>query len=587
MKKRIFTLSVVSLLALVATGCSADVTKKTQEGADVIVTIKNNGEELTYTANDLFDDYLSTTSGASAAFSAVYDVLLSVGVEGTQEMTNFVNQKVADLQNDAKQSAAANGTSYKEELSNALESEGAEDIKEFKEIKALSWKKDKFEKEYYDQQMYSEKMNSETVEVTEDKYKLSQEFIENENPYHVRHILIKTSSGSNSFLPDAEVLSEDEAIKLGNTIKNLASEGSTFGQVALDFSEDGSSENFGALNELMGRSTQYVNEFKFAVFQYDAYLNKLLDNGAESLDIPESVEGVSETTEAVLSDTMKLIPFSVAEALVDNASITKDVNGDNYKDGKEQYFPRNYLFSHYFSNHGLNFIFRGQSGNTSSHFKANEEVNKAFASFFTENGYTGNERDILCDEKGNPILVTRAGSGYEGVHFIVVENSPLVNENRLVDGAYPSGYTYSSNEELKYYSVNVPKNSDDVTLDKRYVTFVDSKQNDYDKRATEIKNAVKSYDSNVKFRFYEKIMKKIQADGKYTVTIKAEIEEAINEYMSSTRNKAQRAKEVSYENSWKDYVRLLVTQEAFAQYKVTEEVITKNFEVKDSFKNVK
>ena len=119
MKKRIFTLSVVSLLALAATGCSSKtVTKKTVDGEDVIVTLKGNNEEITYTANDLFEDYLSTTSGASAAFSAVYDVLVNAGVESTQEMINAINTSVANLQNTARQNAISNGTSYKEEISN-------------------------------------------------------------------------------------------------------------------------------------------------------------------------------------------------------------------------------------------------------------------------------------------------------------------------------------------------------------------------------------------------------------------------------------------------------------------------------------
>ncbi len=598
MKKRIFTLSVVSLLALVATGCSSDVKAKVNANdEDVIVTIKRDGEEITYTADDLFNDYLSTSAGASAAFSAVYDVLISTGVEGTQEMENSVNNSIADLQNNAKTNAATNGTSYKEEESNLLESAGAEDLDEYKSIQELNWKKNKFENNFYDQQMYDKKMNNETVDTSNGQYALSKEFIENENPYHVRHILIKTSSSGSSFLPEAETLSESEAIKLGNTIKNLASDSSTFGQVALDFSEDGSSENFGSLNELMGRSTSYVNEFKFAVFQYDAYLNKDVKDGSTSLDIPEKVDGVEETTENVLKNSMKLIPFSIADALIDNANITtlkdKENKGEDYKyDGKEKYYPRNYLFNQYFSNHGLNFIFRGKSGNTSRHFRSNEQVNTLFADFFTANSYTGDERDILCDEKGNPILVTRAGtgsgdSGYQGIHFIVIENSPLINENKATNGVYPSDYVYSSAEELKYYSVNVPKNSDDVTQDKRYVTFVDATQSDYDTRADEIKNAVKSYDSNVNFRLYEKIYDQLKASDKYAIKIKDEIEASINEYISSTRNKTQRSKETTYKDSWKTYIRQLVTQAQFANYKIDESIIIENFDVKESFNNIK
>lgn len=597
MKKHIFTLSVVSLLALAATGCSSDVTKKTigDNKDDVIVTLKNNGEEITYTANDLFDDYLSTTAGASATFSAVYDVLIGAGVEVTQEMTNEVSSKVADLQNTAKQNAATNGTSYKEELSNSLDSAGAEDLDEYAKIYELSLKKKKFEDNYYDSQMYNEKMNDSIVEVDADHYQLSKEFIEKENPYHVRHILIKTSSSGTSFLPDSETISKDESIKLGNVIKNLASGSSTFGQVALDFSDDGSSSSFGSLNELMGRTTSYVNEFKYAVFQYDAFLNPLVTEGQKSLNIPETVDGIDETTKDVLNDSVGFIPFNVADALIKYADITKDKDNNNYKEGAEKYFPRNYLFNHYFSNHGLSFIFRGKSSIQSKNFRSNVTINEKFNEYFTANGYTGNERDILCDETGNPILVTRAGTGsgddgYQGIHFIVIENSPLVNENRLnAEGtAYKDGFSYSVNEELKYYSVNVPKNSDDVTNDKRYVTFLDAKHTEYSDRASEIKSAVKSFDSNLNFRLYEKILNQLQTSSKYVVTIKEEIAQTINTYIESTRNKTERNTETTYKDSWKTYIRQLVTQQEFAGYKVSYDEINNNFfSTGESFEKIK
>lgn len=593
MKKRIFTLSVVSLLAIAATGCSSDVTKKTINGEDVIVSIKKDGEEITYTANEVFSDYLDTTDGASAAFSAVYDVLVGAAVETTQELDNQADNRVTELENNARTSAQSNGTTYKEELSNALDSAGAEDVDEYREIQLLSLKKTKFEDNYYDSQMYEGKMDSTTTITPEgDQYELSLEYLENENPYHVRHILIETSSSGDSFLPDAETLTEDEAIKLGNTIKNLASDSSTFGQVALDFSDDSSSTSYGNLNELMGRSTSYVNEFKFAIFQYDAYLNTdLITDGATSLAIPNQVDGVSETTEEVLKDNIQVIPYAVADELIEYADITKDKNGDNYKEGSEKYFPRNYLFDKYFSNHGLNFIVRGESNIQSSNFRSIETINTVLASTFESLGYTGSQRDVLCDEKGNPILVTRAGSGssdsgYQGIHFIVIENSPLINENRVENGAYTAGWTYSLTEELKYYSVDVPKTSDDVSNDKRYVTFIDSKQTDYNQRANEIISAVKGYDSNINFRLYEKLKEEL-ATKNYTVTINETISNAIDNYIESTRNKTLRNTETTYEDSWKTYIRQLLTQDQFAKYAVDVTTITSNFDVPSTFGDVR
>ena len=75
MKKRIIALSALSILGTMGLSGCKDVTDYVVDGKDVIVTIGSGDARENYTADDLFDDYLSTSSGASAAFNAVYDVL--------------------------------------------------------------------------------------------------------------------------------------------------------------------------------------------------------------------------------------------------------------------------------------------------------------------------------------------------------------------------------------------------------------------------------------------------------------------------------------------------------------------------------
>ena len=104
MNKRIVTLSVVSLLALMGmSGC--EVSEKQVDGKDVIVTLGSGANEENFTADELFGDYLNTASGASSAFSAVYDVLVGAAVEETQEIKNYVDSDITDLQEKAERKA--------------------------------------------------------------------------------------------------------------------------------------------------------------------------------------------------------------------------------------------------------------------------------------------------------------------------------------------------------------------------------------------------------------------------------------------------------------------------------------------------
>lgn len=582
-KKHIVALSAAGLLSISAlVGCSSKTSPLTVDGEEVLVSIESDGSKETYTADELFGKYLSTASGAAAAFSAVYDVLIRKGVPITQEIQNEVNTQVAELQQDASDNASSNGTTYNEELSKLLESAGADDLADLSKIKELALQKTKFEDDYYDSQIFSGTMTDTIEPVTDEdqfsQYYLSKEFIKNENPYHIRHILVKVSATGTSFLPSAQTITADEAKKLANTIKDLASPAVTFGQVVQTYSDDSSVSSFGSLNEIMGRTTGYVDEFKYAVFQYDAYYNSLVTDGAKSLGIPDEVrlsddgEEVTTATQKssdVMSNSLMRIPYAAAEALLKYAEYTKDKDGNNYKDGKDIYYPRNIIFNEYFNNHGLSVITRGESSTVQSNTNF-KHVAKLSATDETKD-------DILCDENGRPILVTRAGtgegdSGYQGIHFIIIENSPLINE----ENASRDDYEYSLEQELKYYSIDVPRTGSDISKDKRYVTFIDSGRGDYSDRAGEIESAIKGYDSNIRFRFYEKVLSDLTKQG-YVVTLDEKIEESINTYISSTRAKSDLTKKENYEDSWTSYLRKLVTQKEFSSTKIKLDEI-KNFD---------
>lgn len=72
MKKQLLLLSMIGLLTLA--GCGDVNQQKGDNGEQIIVKIGDQN----YTANDLFENYSSTSTGASQYYNAVYDVLVNV-----------------------------------------------------------------------------------------------------------------------------------------------------------------------------------------------------------------------------------------------------------------------------------------------------------------------------------------------------------------------------------------------------------------------------------------------------------------------------------------------------------------------------
>ena len=150
MNKRIITLSLMGLLTLgTLTGCSnVKAEKVTTDGQTKEVIVKVGDKN--YTADDLFAEYSGTTSGASAYYNAIYDVLIREAQPITTTITNAVNSRIDDFTEKAKEQASNNSTTYKTELSALLEDEGVNNLKELREIYTLDEQKKVYEDKYYD-----------------------------------------------------------------------------------------------------------------------------------------------------------------------------------------------------------------------------------------------------------------------------------------------------------------------------------------------------------------------------------------------------------------------------------------------------
>ena len=108
--------------------------------------------------------------------------------------------------------------------------------------------------------------------------------------------------------------------------------------------------------------------------------------------------------------------------------------------------------------------------------------------------------DVLVDETGRPILVTRSGSGsgdsdsgYQGIFFIIAQRSPFVKSS---DQSVSDLLTSLD----AYWTMDVPASNADVSKMNTYVTYIKGTNEDYEKRAELIETNVKGFDSHMNFR---------------------------------------------------------------------------------------
>ena len=561
MKKRLLTLSMVSLLTLGLASCSDVDAKKTSDGKDIIVSIETEGGVVNYTADDLLNHYSSTETGVKAYYNAIYDVLVRHDQEITPEMSTTIEEEMEKFLNTCKTNASNNGTTYKTELSNSLEAEGVETTGELRELKELNVQKTKYSENFYDQGL--------------EDGTFAKKYIEEKAPYHIRHILIKTDDVSGSSVYNKEI-SKEESKKIYSIISRLASGKTTFGDVAYDASDDSSNSLYGSVG-IMDFDTGFVSEFKYGVYYYDAFLSGKNDTGKtqeqllEMLRIPSSIElgeGNTLNTKEVLDNSVFTVPYSAVEMFQAYADTTKTIDNKTYTDEivsgsvrqsiTSNYYPRNVLFNTYFNNHGLTFITDEGFGDTTGN--ANWTTPNAELKAVLGENFDGK---ILTDN-GNPILVTYNPS--TGLHFMIIEKSPI-NQKYT---SYTSYENKSEGEEvalnnleeelLHYYSLDVPSGSANVTNDNRFVTYIKTTRTEYDKRATTLENKFKSYDSNMEYKIFESLIYDDNGTIRTDVTIDEKILNTILTYIKDQRANTEYSTLESNVASWTTYLQLLEFQ---------------------------
>ena len=641
----------MSILAIASlTACDDDYTypdAKWKEG--IIVNV--DGKDYKY--DEIYQLFDNSKGSAQAYFNVAKNILAQLVTPKTDTMLSNVDTKINDLKNTWKTNARTNNTSYKEEQEKTFDSENVEDLDELREKYISQQQVEKNSQDFYEINANGVTDPSYTYYISE---QMTKDYVTNQAPYHVSHVLVKVDASSDGEGYWNGKITADNAKKIGNAVRMLASSDS-FGSVAQLVSEDeGSAKMYGELvtttegsqSVAMEKTTSYINEFKLGLYAYEAYLNpktkaaevntavraSLRVPGQAAVSSSFDYENDTAVSELITDGTLVGkngafgIPLSKALTLGYVADVEKNiVDGSKVDYASETQYPRNILFNNYFNYHGVNFLYddsdtyeaeflkdaievgahsdktiltlnavkdklpskyaeyeyvKGQlSKIDAGKFKTVEGIsdnlyNYDFDAFTKKSVLTKipTSKKILVekDTDTNPVIIVRGGSsGYQGIHFIVVNNDPFVN----------------SQNTYQYYRTNIPDASADPASAKsadystnpsliNYVKADINSNTTYNARRDAVVAAVKASDSNIDFRLYEENIKKFGAD-KFNELL-GDYAGIINKYIEITKESSELGKNSSLDESWETYIQTLALQEEITPRGLVPEVCVSAFE---------
>ncbi|MEY3431862.1 MAG: hypothetical protein RIS53_760 [Bacillota bacterium] len=531
MNRTKFAIASFALATLVTlSACSNPVT---ENGDGYLITMKDkDGNSTGYTADQLFGNYRENEFGVSKFVESVTELVIRNQINQEDAETQALKAEIlrkADISVDgvketARNNASTNGTNYNDELNTLLESYNVEDLEELKDYFAYRTMKQEVEDRYFDDNLSSFVLGDE----------FGPGYLNERLPYHVKHILVKVSAAGADLYNGR--ITEAEAKKLYAVANRLAVQrnGETFGEVAREMSEDGSKEQFGDLG-IMSKATSFVNEFKLGIYAYDSVFNQNAEvvEKREQLNVPETALDYFDEL------GLATIPFHAFVSLDQYANVIKDINGNPVNNNDTLYYPRNIIFNEYFNRHNIAVVTPESLGGGDFNYDGFRVVPEL------------NNQRVLTDENGKVILVVRAGtgsgeSGYQGIHFIVVERSALVD---VQDGV--------SLED--YYTTEIPGTPNYPTANgEDLVTFVNfnvTTTANYKTRAETVTNEIRNFDRFFNFRMLEQLI----AEQALTF-VDEDLESAVLNYMDVTRRSAAFDQNLQEINTWNTYIEFLQYQ---------------------------
>lgn len=411
MKKKI--LSFIMLFAV--TLCFAGGCKNDNEDQGVLV---KDGKEVVarindeyYTADQLYEDMIDASTNAEYLYQELEDLLIKTVVPITDSMKNRINNEIEKWKKDIKENAIVNGTSYKDELKNALAEEGVTSEEELYDKKAFALQEEIITNQYW--------KNAESDYYTS--------YFSNNYVYHVSQILVSVSTYGNKDYFASEV-TDSTAKKLYTVVNQLIS-GVPFYQIAEVYSDDTSTKaNGGDLGLITLNDTSIPDEVKYALASYSIkYENAKLDQPEYMSDFYDSgIEAIAEKYINVLGEKYEDVTTHITAT-------------DSALSGSIRMRAKNILFNNLFNSRTFRFLQADQvSGNTEKMENIKLSVDEsAIYELAAE------DQNIVVNDFGTPIIVVRSD---KGIHFLSITKSAFADKEDL----------------MKYYSKEI--NDDDEVL---------------------------------------------------------------------------------------------------------------------------
>lgn len=535
---------VTAFAAMSLAGCNE--VKYSPEG--YILTYTNAaGETLHYSADDLFKDYYEDSSKVSSMFDSIYKLVVrnyfvaeEAGKAKYSEVLKNAKNDVEGVKSKAEENAKTNSTSYDDEFDALLKSYSCDDEDELLEHFIYERELKEFNDQFYEN----------NIELLRDSKKSEEDpnaydgYIDTKLPYHVRHILVKISdSGTTNYYNSS--VDKDNAIKLWDVANALREGTDTFGNIAKYLSDDTSASSYGDLG-IMDKDTSFVNEFKLGIYAYENIYNNTTKSAAASSKIAMSESIINAYKDVADESGIAKVPYGVFEAIKQYADVTKDNMNRDVNDGAAIFYPRNILFNKYLNKHVVAVITpddieTGSTDYDNDSFKNIDGLGK-----------------VLCTKDGQPILLARAGtSDYQGVHFIVVQRTPLVDE---VNGVKLSQYYTTKRPDQEGY----PKDENGKPL-RTYVNFLDQEIKEYKTRAEAVESKVKGFDSALNKFIYKKYVEseKIKFSD-------PDLQAQIDKWIAAAAFKKEFDESLSWNETWEKYIETLKVQNAERENLVAE-----------------
>lgn len=602
-KNLALALTVFSTVAL----SSCSIKEKEDFALDYSYTDPTTGKTATkeITAQDILDRYITRqgSTSAKAYYDTIYEVALrqEFSTGKFKDRASYIKNQVETSIKEEKDKANSSNVSWETYLNDTLGYTDSTMSTSDKEHALYLDKEVSFMKEEASDKFYEsfKQRNPEKDTASEEDIKLynmvygENGYLNTKLPYHVRDIIIKVDADASNYTTGE--ISSTNAKDLYDLISELTRSKAgtnTYSDIANKYSDDTTSssvtdDNLAYGEHLMDLDTSFINEFKLGIYTYDSLFNEetkdnsLKENFLMPSDVEEDLENIG----------VRYIPY---EAVV-KLNEYKDV--EKYKDpttgqeltvneGLTKYYPRNIIFNKYFNSHNISFIVNEKVDSsdpeneyvlTDTGVTVKSDINEDGSYNYTNEAYfeegtsealhfqaiEGLDKEVLCDEKGNPIIVTRSETSNAGIHFVVIEKSALEDQttadvklNEYYAPVTPILQNGQDSEGNPYYNSDFPTDETGSQLS----TFVNSNFSTnvegYNKRVNYLKNKFESYTSSKKeYQIFEWITGNAYKANNATVQAK------IDQYIESNLASVDLSNATSLKDSWNSYDVALLEQE--------------------------